>query len=265
MASCIVFVANAEKLNVISVRNEAMRIAQDKGFECIALDSNSTLPSLLEKDVFFVASFGGDGTILKSVRLAVSIDVPILGINLGRVGFLSEIKPSEFSNFLQKLINGEYHIEPRMMLSCQINDKTFACLNEVLLYKCSFPGIARINMAINSVDAGTIPCDGMVVSTPTGATGYSISAGGPIIAPGLDAMILTPLCPHSLVTRPIVTSANSCIELKIHEKGRLYTDGQKALDITTDDIIRITMATTKAKFLRTGTKNLYSLIRQKLV
>lgn len=264
MTPCIVFVANTEKSNVISVRNEAIRAAQDKGFECIVYDSNSSLSSLSEKDILFVAAFGGDGTILKSVRLAVAIGVPILGINLGRVGFLSEIKPSEFSSFLQKIRDSEYRIEERMMLSCQIKENSFSCLNEVLLYKGSFPGIARISIVINGCNAGTIPCDGIVISTPTGATGYAISAGGPIIAPGLDVVILAPICPHSLATRPIVAPASSSVELKIHSKGRLYTDGQQVLEIMPNECIRVTMADTKAKFLRTETKNLYNLIKQKL-
>lgn len=265
MGASIIFVANADKVNAASVRNEAMRIAQEKGYRCIEMDPAAPYPADILTDVLFLTAIGGDGTILKTVPFAAAHDLPILGINLGRVGFLSEILPQEFGGALDMLQAGLLRIERRMMLSCRVNDTEVCnCLNDVLLYKQSFSGVAHISLGIDGEDAGTVFCDGMIVSTPTGSTGYSISAGGPIIAPGLDACILAPVCPHSLLARPIVTAADAKLELRMHSDGCLYADGQKVMDVDPDDRIFVTRSDTQAKFLRVGAHNLYNLIKQKL-
>ena len=265
MAASIVFVANTGKAGAASVRSEAMRIANEKGFTCIEYDPSFPPSEDILNDVAFLAAIGGDGTILKTVPFATAHDLPILGINLGRVGFLSEIMPSEFERVLDLLLSGQLHTERRMMICCKVNGAhTYHCLNDVLLYKQSFSGVAHISMSIDGKDAGTVFCDGMIVSTPTGSTGYSISAGGPIIAPGLDACIIAPVCPHSLLARPIVTPAESKLELRMHSDGCLYADGQKVLDVDPDDRVIVTKSEIQAKFLRVGAHNLYQLIRQKL-
>ncbi len=265
MKQTIVFVTNTDKANAISVRNEAMRIANEQGFSCVEINPFCPPTASAFEDALFIAAFGGDGTILKAVPIAVAHDLPILGVNLGRVGFLSEIQPDEFSAVLARYRSGELSIERRMMVSCSVNGvKVCDCLNDVLLYKPIFSGVTHISMYINGEDAGTVFCDGMIVSTPTGSTGYSISVGGPIIAPGLEACILVPVCPHSLLVRPIVTAPDARIELSMKSNGILYADGQKAMDVNMDDQILVTKSDHEAKFLRVGAHNLYSLIKQKL-
>lgn len=266
MADSIIFVANSGKAGAASVCSEAMHIASEKGYHCYAFDPACPPSADVLKDTVFLAAIGGDGTILKTVPFATAHDLPILGINLGRVGFLSEILPGEFSNILDMLQAGNMHIEHRMMIRCNVNGShTYHCLNDVLLYKQSFSGVAHISLRIDEIDAGTVFCDGMIVSTPTGSTGYSISAGGPVISPGLDACIIAPVCSHSLLARPIVTSAAARIELRMLSDGCLYADGQKVLDVDPEDTVFVTRSEIHAKFLRVGAHNLYDLIREKLI
>ncbi len=261
----IVFVTNTDKANAISVRNEAMCIAQEQGFSCIEIDPFAIEPLSVFENTDFIAAFGGDGTILNAVPIAVAHDLPILGVNLGRVGFLSEIQPDEFGAALKSYREGLLTIERRMMIACSVNGtKVCDCLNDVVLYKPVFSGVAHIGMSIDGEDAGTVFCDGMIVSTPTGSTAYSISVGGPIIAPGLEACILVPVCPHSLLVRPIVTAPEAQIELRMKSNGILYADGQRIMDVNMDDQILVTKSSNQAKFLRVGAHNLYSLIKQKL-
>jgi len=261
----IAFVANAEKPNAVSVRDEAMRIARGKGFTCFSIDPLSAHRDARLQEASFLAAFGGDGTILKAVPFAAEYDIPILGVNLGRVGFLSEIQPDAFSAVLELFLSGGLASESRMMLACSVNGVHVCdCLNDVLLYKQSFSGVAHIGMCVNGEDAGTVFCDGMIVSTPTGSTGYSISVGGPIIAPGLDACILVPVCPHSLLVRPIVASADARIDLTMKSDGALYADGIKVMDVNRDDSVLVTKSHKAARFLRVGAHNLYNLIKEKL-
>ncbi len=268
---CIGFVVNPKRAEAIETYRKAYTYAAEQGCKCVMLDDVNG--ELRAKDdgalegIDLLAVAGGDGTILKVAAQMCALDVPILGINLGRVGFLSEISPDGFPEALQKYMAGEYQIESRMMLECCVNgEKHFSCLNDLLLYKRTFEGLVHISMTINGTDAGSVFCDGLIVSTPTGSTAYSMAAGGPVIAPGLDAAILTPICPHSLYMRPIVVMADKQMELdlRMQDDGVLNIDGRQICTIGPDDSIAVRKADVVTKFIRLGDKNLYQLIRQKL-
>ncbi|MDL2234799.1 NAD(+)/NADH kinase [Christensenellaceae bacterium OttesenSCG-928-L17] len=265
MTTGIVFFANPTKEEALAVRETVSAIARQHGYPCYFIDSpDDTLPHGAKNPAFLVA-IGGDGTILKAAPFASRHQIPILGINLGRVGFLSEILPGEFEDALTKYEHGALTLDSRSMLACKVNGQEIGVsLNDILLYKESFSGVAHISIHINGDDAGTVFCDGVVVSTSTGATGYSISAGGPIIAPGLDASIVTPICPHSLLARPIVASQDAIIRLCMHSPGCLYADGQKLMDVDNTDEIEITRSPLTTSFLRMSGHNLYSLVKEKL-
>lgn len=265
MGYSIAFVANAEKPNALAVRDEAVCIAQRRGFACFTVDPASGRADARLKEASFLAAFGGDGTILKAAPIAAEYGLPILGVNLGRVGFLSEIMPDGFDSALSMFLEGKLTLESRMMLACSVNGAHVCdCLNDVLLYKQNFSGVAHIGMRVNGEDAGNVFCDGMIVSTPTGSTAYSISVGGPIIAPGLDACILVPVCPHSLLVRPIVAEAGAQIDLTMKSDGALYADGVKMMDVNESDTVHVTKSARTTRFLRVGAHNLYSLIKEKL-
>ena len=265
MKGTIIFFCNPDNMQAASVLRAATNIAQRLGYQCAAQYSNACSLDSKPGAALFIVAIGGDGTILKAVPLAVRWNLPILGINLGRVGFLSEIVPSDFELALLRYNENMLLYDTRMMLSCSVNGQPVDdCLNEVLLYKASFSGVTHISFMIDGMQAGSVSCDGMIVGTPTGATGYSISAGGPIVSPGLDALVITPVCPHSLLARPIVASPNATLAFQMLSEGCLYIDGQQSIGLQTDDLITIKLADTKIRFLRMAPHNIYTLIREKL-
>lgn len=212
-----------------------------------------------------MVAMGGDGTILRAANYAADKGVPLLGINFGRIGFLSEINVDSFSYALDAIREDRFTMDKCMMLACSINGgEPIHCLNEAVLYRKNFSGVVSINVNINGSDAGTVSCDGLIISTPTGATGYSISAGGPIIAPGLDADIITPICPHTLSFRPIIAPPDSKVRLSLNQEGFLAMDGINTERIMPSDVIDITRSNRSVSFIRLGDRNLFQLIRNKL-
>lgn len=210
-------------------------------------------------------AMGGDGTILRAADYAAERGVPLLGINFGRIGFLSEIDVDSLPKALDSIRADEFTLDECMMLSCRINGgEPVHCLNEAVLYRKNFSGVVSINVNIDGADAGTVSCDGLIVSTPTGATGYTISAGGPIIAPGMNAAIITPICPHTLSFRPIIASESSRVSLSMKEEGFLALDGIKTEQILPHDVVDITRSERCVRFIRLRERNLFRLIRSKL-
>ena len=219
------FFTNPERSKATGCLREALDKARAHGYACsinpeMKAAACADAPAFDEKKPDIIIAFGGDGTILRAAMPASEYGAPILGVNLGRIGFLSEIAPDEFDEALKRLDENDYSLDSRMMLSCSVNGSAEKlCLNEALLYKRSFSGVVDISMEIDGIDAGSVLCDGIIVSTSTGATGYSISAGGPVIAPGLDAIIVTPICPHTLTVRPIIASGEARMRFSMNSEG----------------------------------------------
>ena len=204
---CLGFNTNAERPELLLAVREAVKLAEETGFACAAngrLGDVLGLPDFqsMRPDILF--AFGGDGTILRAASDSLLWKTPLCGVNLGRIGFLSEIAKDEIQSAYARIRANDYQIDEQIMLECRINaQQSLHCLNDVLIYKESYSGVVCIDIKIDGTDAGTVYADGLIVSTPTGATGYSISAGGPVIAPGLDAALITPVCPHTLSYRPM--------------------------------------------------------------
>ncbi len=266
------FFANPRKPEAVNGLQQAIHIAKHHGYECgvderivghvtdcAACEERSEPPELL-------VALGGDGTILMAASLTVEKRVPILGINFGRIGFLSEIALPAFDEALTRIENGDYALEERMLLKCSINgEREYLCLNDALIGKSTSLGVIGVNVAIDGVDAGTVFGDGLVVSTPTGSTAYSMSAGGPVIAPGLNAILVTPICPHSFSFRPIVASETSVLRLTVSSEACLALDGANTtVTVLPSDVIELSKAREAAQFIRFDPKNFYSLIREKL-
>lgn len=265
---CLGFNTNVQRPELLQTVREAVKSAEKKGFACAA---NSELSGILGIPDFqtnkpdVLLAFGGDGTILRAASDALEWNVPICGVNLGRIGFLSEVGKDEIELAYERICQDDYYIDEQIMLECRIDDRpSLNCLNDVLIYKESYSGVVCIDTHIDGVDAGTVYADGLIVSTPTGATGYSISAGGPVIAPGLDAAVITPVCPHTLSYRPIITSADAEIEIKTDNEANVAVDGNHAARINGSNTIYVTRAKQKLKFMRLNQRNLYALIKNKL-
>lgn len=263
------FFTNPHKPEAVDGLMEAIHIAHQHGYACCAEERLAGyLGGCVEQgkgEPDLLVALGGDGTILMAASLAVQKNVPLLGINFGRIGFLSEISLSEFDTALARIENGAYTLEPRMMLRCIVNGKSeYLCLNDALLIKDGTSGVIGIHVFIDGIDAGTVFGDGVVISTPTGSTAYSMSAGGPVIAPGLDAILITPICPHTFSFRPIVACAKADMKFLVEGEGRLVLDGVNTVALTKPDFIEIRKAGEYAQFIRFSQKNFYALIREKL-
>lgn len=192
---------------------------------------------------------GGDGTILQAVDMVLGSQTPILGINRGRLGFLADIHPDELSSKLFAVLNGDYKLDRRFLLSMQIVElgrvvHEDVALNDVVLHAGKSVHTIDFQLWVDGVDVYRQHADGLIVATPTGSTAYSLSAGGPIIHPSLSAICLAPMHPHTLSSRPILVADNSTIELKIHKDNRtqpmVSSDGKLSVPLNAGQVLRIT-------------------------
>lgn len=218
-------------------------------------------------DYLFV--LGGDGTILSAARKYARFKMSIIGVNLGRMGFLAEINPGEVKWALEKIIDGEYRIETRMMLEAKSSsfEETLLALNEFVVSPRDLPRMVSIELRINGSFAEKYYCDGMIVSSPTGSTGYTISAGGPIIAPNVNCLLVTPVCAHTLNARSIVLNENDVVEVDpLSKEIPLYVtaDGQHSRQLKEATKIVVKKSDIGTRFVRLKQRNFYELLKVKL-
>ena len=219
----------------------------------------------------FLLSIGGDGTLLKAVTYVRESEIPIMGINTGRLGFISSISADQIDDAITDILKGNYTINERTLLELGsdkklFKDKNFA-LNEVAVSKKDTSSMIRIDAYVDDEFLNTYWADGLVVSTPTGSTGYSLSCGGPIIMPGTNNIIITPNAPHNLNVRPIVIDDNSVIKLKVEDRDQLalvsLDSRSRAFDSETELIIK--KANFKVRLVQPQNNSLIKTIRHKLM
>lgn len=214
-----------------------------------------------------VMAFGGDGTLLRANAVALAYDLPVLGVNIGRVGFLTEIELEQLDETCERLSRDEYSIESRMMLEAAIDGKTAGlAINDVVLSRGGYARLIGIDAWVGDEPIGHFLADGLIVSTATGSTGYSLSAGGPIVCPELECMLLTPICAHSLQHRPVVTPAQQTISIRLTDDVRAMVsiDGQEAVDFREGQVLTIVRASKFARFIRVEPNQFFRKIRIKL-
>ncbi len=221
-------------------------------------------------DLAFV--FGGDGTILSASRKLNSKQIPLIGVHLGKFGFLADLTSREISDSLEKIFSGEYVISQRMLLTCkvirskQVINETLG-LNDAVISGTSLSRLISIKLYINEKIVTTYSSDGLIVSTPSGSTAHSLSAGGPIVTPDMEAFLITPICPHTLSNRPLVVSGDSKIEMEQISESKgvgLTVDGQVYFDVKVGDRIVIEKAEDKLQLIDIQTRTFYDVLREKL-
>ena len=232
------------------------------------------LPLLDSAPLDALLTFGGDGTLLRGCRLLQGREVPILGVNLGRVGFLTTATRDELPAALDALVSGRYVLERRLTLEASIVSDSGGtrtaqqALNDVAVHKGGVARVIRVRVLIDGEDVGPYSADGIVVATPTGSTAYSLSAGGPIVVPGVEAMIVTPVCAHTLGVRPLVVPAHAtiCIDPLTPEPEDLLVsyDGQVGTRVAAGDKIYVQRAPGAALLIRIGMEGYFTRLRQKL-
>lgn len=245
------------------------------------MEENYELPSFVKKENFreslkntdALVCFGGDGTLLHASKYASFKGIPVLGINIGTMGFMTELEANDISR-LSQLVNGEYQLEKRMMLRISVlreNSEVFCehALNDAVMTKGAVARVIQLSVSSNGREAMDFSGDGVILSSPTGSTAYSMSAGGPIVEPTADAMIITPVCAHSMAVRPIVLNGNSCVEVKIEKTGRknafLSVDGGRAFRLNPGDIVRCIRSPFSTSFIHLTEKSFFDILKQKLM
>jgi len=225
---------------------------------------------LIDADMVF--SLGGDGTFLKAVRLIGEREVPIAGVNLGGLGFLAEFSANNFLSSLDKILAGDFRIDERMTLEASLIRegkiiRTDRALNDVVIRGA---GVSRVSVLETSIDdeyLTTYEADGLIVATPTGSTAYSLSADGPIVDPALAAIIITPICPHALSNRPILVPPPKTVTIRplaIPEGARITVDGQTAIELLCDDILRVARSEKNVRLITTAEASYFEILRSKL-
>lgn len=196
------------------------------------------------KNLQFVITLGGDGTILRAFHHYPHIQAPILGINLGSLGFMADIPLNEIDSSLEELLNGHYTIQERIMLEGGFKKNT-PCLavNEICFHRSQNPTLIDLAIYVDDVYLNTFSADGIIIATPTGSTAYSLSAGGPIVTPELNAFILTPICPHTISNRPVVLMPKKDIRVE-------YLNNFEPIEVTCDGLIHFPMKTEEAFYIR---------------
>ncbi len=219
-----------------------------------------------------VVVLGGDGTLISVARLMMDREVPIVGVNLGSLGFLTEITLAEMYPLLEDCLEGNCALSERMMLQADIIRKgdliaTHRVLNDVVINKGALARIIELETLIGESYLTKFRADGLIVSSPTGSTGYSLAAQGPVVHPSLDCLLVTPICPHTLTNRPIVVGGDSSLAIMLKSRNEdvfLTLDGQIKLELETGDIVSIRKAKHKTRLVLSSTKDYFEVLRTKL-
>jgi NAD+ kinase len=229
------------------------------------------LETLRPLDILF--SIGGDGTFLSSARLACYADIPVFGINAGRFGFLTEITADELDESIERILAGDYRLEERRMIGASFTTDgkswEYLGLNDIVIHRQALSRIVTLETFFDNEHVATYEGDGLIISTPTGSTAYNLSAGGSIVHPDVDCIILTPICPHTLNVRPMIVPPDSKLKVVprfsgIESQVNITFDGQRSGDIPDEIPIEIAYSDLRCRLVRLKNENFFSHLRQKL-
>ncbi len=258
-----------------------VRHLEKAGIEVLAADEMALdLPvsrcpeSMLSSKADLMIAVGGDGTMLYAGSLAWQADVPLLGINRGRLGFLADVTPDEMLSSVDHILNGEFSIESRLLLHavlCREDGETVSgtAFNDVVLQRRETGRMVDFETSVAGQFVNTHSGDGLIVATPTGSTAYALSCGGPIIEPQLDAVVVVPICPHTLTDRPIVIAASQQIEIRLLQReetgAAVATDGHSIGAIAPGDVLTISAAENRIRLIHPPGYDFYEILRSKLL
>lgn len=258
------------------ILKELMCYLEKKGIDCIleevvarklGKDGGVRRESIPEK-VDFVIVLGGDGTLLSIAHLAAQKNVPVLGVNLGSLGFLTEVPLEEMFLALDSYLGGNDRIvSNRRMLEAVAKGKVYYCLNDVVINKGALARMIQCAIWIDEKAIATVKADGIIISTPTGSTAYSLSAGGPIIQPYIPAIIIAPICPHTLSFRPMVISLKSRVKIQLLTAGEevfLTLDGQRGDLLKKKEVVEIKSSNLELSLVSSPKRNYFDLLKEKL-
>lgn len=217
-----------------------------------------------------ILTFGGDGTLLIGARYALKYDIPLMGINLGTVGFLTEEDPAHLEQALKSITDDRYQIEERSLLTVKNTGtgEVFFALNDAVITRGGYARLIRVDASVNGKPYATFTADGIIAATPTGSTGYSLSAGGPIVEPGMNCIVITPVCAHSMQHCPCIVPESADIRFHLYpdreQTAVLQIDGQNMGSLKAGDEIHVTGTEKKIRLIRLHSYDFFGLVRMKL-
>lgn len=276
-------IVNSEKDMNNHTANSIVDYVESRGKRCFVTSAfrngehgNFTRTEDIPSDTECAIVLGGDGTILHAAKDLLHLDIPILGVNMGTVGYLTETEPQNIFSALDKIFVNDCKIEKRLMLCGELgkdeNEKVREhALNDIVLSRGGRCRLILIHLYINDLLIDTYVGDGLIVSTPTGSTGYNLSAGGPVMKPGIDALVVTPICPHSLNKRSFVISSEDQIRVEIGQRREgmideaiVYFDGQEGYPLQSGDIVEIARAKESTKIIKITENSYFDILKNKL-
>ena len=277
----IALIVNTEKEKAINCSKKISELFDLWKVQCLMHSAEKELAGISQAKAFdtyeelisacdVVVTVGGDGTFIRSARFAVTKSKPIIGINLGRLGYVAELEESEIS-MLSKLISGDFSVLERTVLSVEVRDekddvRSFLVVNDANISRSHLSGMAELEVCADGEKIASYRADGLLFSTPTGSTAYALSAGGPVIDPKLNLIELTPLCPHSLTARPVLFSNDTVFTVvsKTKEEVYLAVDGQEFLTLKNTDTVKVRASEYKLSTIVLKDRNFYKLAGEKL-
>ncbi|MGF6906280.1 NAD(+)/NADH kinase [Fusobacterium sp. PH5-44] len=256
---CIIY--NQDKSLAHEIYMESLKYFSEKEIEILPIEESGRAD--------FIVIIGGDGTLLRGLKKFVNnANIDVLGVNAGNLGFLTEIKTENFIELYDDYFEGKYKSEVRHILEVKVNGKIYYALNEICVSKYSMTSkVIRTKFVSDNEYMCTYKSDGVIISTPTGSTAYSMSAGGPIVKSNIKAIVITPLAPHNLNTRPIVIDGSEKLEVSLEDKGArgvFIVDGQVSGELSENDKIYIEYTNKRLNLVISESRNYYSVLREKL-
>lgn len=270
----IALFANMRKKDSFEVANKVSLFLKDKGVHVVSRDDEAadldvpSLSTVSPKDVNFLISLGGDGTILRLIHYFPQLDAPILGINLGHLGFMADIPLADLYPSLEELLAGAYRVEERLMMEgVTPNHEHCFAVNDMVIHRSSNTSLIDLSIHVDGAYLNTFSADGVIFATPSGSTAYSLAAGGPILTPELDACVITPISPHTISNRPIVLMPREKIEvqyLSTHDPVEIIFDGFSRYRMATNEVFTISKAKRSFKMVCLERSDYYATLRTKL-
>lgn len=264
----IALIVNKDKEKAIYIASEISKLLTECGAEIIV----DKVHDELFKECDVAVTVGGDGTIIHSAKHAAKYSKPMIGVNVGRLGFAAEVEPDNISD-LKRILDKDYKIQNRMLLDVTVNhingeSENYLAVNDATLSRGQLSRIIDIFVSLDSSPISTYMADGILFSTPTGSTAYALSAGGPVIYPEMDCILLTPICPHSLISRSVIFDGSAVLTAKVkvndNKPALLSIDGERNISIYPDDLIIIKKSEKSLKLIKLYDRNFYQLLNEKL-
>lgn len=270
-------VGNPEYAGLDEVLEEVRALASERGAEVVVSEDLDDLDGTSERhleecwdEVDVVLTLGGDGTLLRGARMAGPRRIPLVGCNLGRLGFLTTGALEELEGIVDRTIRGDYELEERVALDVRVGrgEGSFYALNDAVVHKTGFARLMTMRLYLDGEEVGQYSGDGIVISTATGSTAYSLSAGGPIMHPSMDALLATPICPHTLAVRPLVVPGDSRLTVEVvsesEEETVVTVDGQVGSRMERGERVELKAAEEPFRLVRFAGDDFFNVLRQKL-